>query len=86
MRLHQRLKSLEDKAPSHNEGPTVLIIRSVAPTPEGPGEGKPVIAYVLGMKGFLGVTLHRGDQETEEDFLARVEVERHRIHGPEVAT
>ena len=83
MRLHQRLKSLEDKAPGHNSGPTALVIYTVTPTPEGPGEGTPVIAYVLGTAKSPSVNLQRNDQETEEAFLARVEAERFRIHGPE---
>jgi hypothetical protein len=86
MRLHQRLKSLEDKAPSRSEGPTVLIIQSVAPTPDGPAKGVPVVAYVLGTQNFPGVSLRREDQEAEADFLSRVEAERFRIHGPEAAT
>lgn len=83
MRLHQRLKVLEEKAPGCNSGPTALVIYSVVPTPDGPGEGTPVIAYVLGTEKSPSVNLQRNDQETEEAFIARVEEERVRIHGPE---
>ena len=86
MRLHQRLKALEDKTPVPNQGPTVLIIQSVAPTPDGPAEGVPVAAFILNSESLPGVSLPREDEEAEEDFLSRVETERFRIHGAEAAT
>lgn len=85
MRLHQRLKALEDKAPVPNQGPTVLIIQSVAPTPDGPAEGVSEAAFILNSATLPGISLHRDDNEAEADFLSRVEAERFRIHGPEVA-
>ncbi|MGR3524897.1 MAG: hypothetical protein ACU0CT_02720 [Paracoccaceae bacterium] len=86
MRLHQRLKALEDKTPVSNQGPTVLIIQSVAPTPDGPADGVPVAAFILSSETLPGVSLRRDDEEAEADFLSRVEVERFRIHGTEAAT
>lgn len=82
MKLQQRLKALERHS-SPDSGPTMIVIQMVAPSPDGPGPGVAALVHVLGTRTQAGVSLRRGEDETEDAFLARAEVERFRIHGPE---
>ncbi|WPY94229.1 hypothetical protein T8T21_14130 [Limimaricola variabilis] len=78
--MSQRLKALEVRTPNAT-GPNVILINTVAPTPDGPAPAVPVLAHVLGTKAEKGVSLRRSDDEPEAAFLTRIEAERARIHG-----
>tara|TARA_R110001632_G_scaffold232873_1_gene374991 strand:- start:2455 stop:2697 length:243 start_codon:yes stop_codon:yes gene_type:complete len=68
--MERRMKALEGKNSHGGPQPGIIYICSVAPSPEGPVNLGPKLAYIL--KGpYAGTQLRREDDESSDAFRAR---------------
>ncbi len=71
--LERRLKALESKAGLRGPQPGIIYICSVAPSPDGPVNLGPKLAYILNGP-YAGTQQRRGAEESSEAFRARCSV------------
>lgn len=79
-RIRKRLEAL-GRADDAFKPVTVIIIRAFAPSENGPVDKGPFNAQVLASKTAKGTTIKRKDEESEADFLSRVDSAHIAIHG-----
>lgn len=80
--LSRRLQSLEQRQ-SPPDGPQVIRIAFLTPKDVPSTDEEIKLAYILGRgAGRPGCEVSRAEGETAAAFLARIEAERFRVHGP----
>ena len=80
--LNRRLRALEAVQRPH-AGPQVIFISCMRPKDEEQTDDDIRAAFIIGTSPEnFGCELSREDGEASASFLARVEAERVRVHGP----
>lgn len=80
--LSRRVAALEQSTPPSD---VPQVIRLVFMKPEGEQAGSDDdcrLAFIVGRPGRYGGQVSRADGESSESFMARIEAERFRMHGP----
>jgi hypothetical protein len=79
--LSRRVSALEQqKAPS--DVPQVIRVSFLKPEGEPSTDEDIRLAFIIGRPGLYGGQVSREEGESSESFMARVEAERFRVHGP----
>lgn len=68
--MKRRVKALEGKNGLRGPQPGIIYICSVAPSPDGPVNLGPKLAYILNGP-YAGTQQRRGDEESSEAFRTR---------------
>lgn len=84
MRLNNRVAALERRTGTQEQPVDSLLISFAHLDEHGELMTEIGAATVFGNASEQGLELQRGAKESEGQFLARVDAERVRIHGPQV--